>query len=91
MDYIELLEKSPYVGIVVMLVGAITVLWKAIKRKDNKITSLAEDVIRATTEFDNSMDRSEERTRELKVQNEQHRTDHEKIVELLKDVLRKLK
>lgn len=91
MDYIELLEKSPYVGIVAMLVGAITVLWKAIKRKDNKITSLAEDVIRATTEFDNSMDRSDERTRELKVQNEQHHTDHAKIVELLKDILRNVK
>lgn len=87
----SLLESSPYLGVVMLLLGGIKVLWSTLKKKDIKIADLAESVIRATTEFEHSLDRSDEKTKELKLQSTKHHEEHERIIELLKDIIRTLK
>lgn len=78
---LELLEQSPCLFLVTVMVIAITILWKTINKKDTKIYDLAENVIKVASIYEKNINMVE-------TQNKEHNMQHAKIIEILLDVKR---
>lgn len=78
---IDLLEKSPYLFIIIVMIIAIGILWRTINKKDAKVYDLADNVIKVASIYERNINIVE-------VQNKEHNEQHANIIELLKDVKR---
>lgn len=76
---IGLLEQSPFLFLIVVMVIAIMILWKTITKKDEKIYSLADNVIKVASIYEKNINSVED-------QNNKHNDQHAIIIDLLKDV-----
>lgn len=86
---LDLLEKSPYIFLIVVMIVAIGILWRTINKKDAKVYDLADSVIRVASIYEKNINLVE-------IQNKEHNDQHEKIIDLLKesnlmDILRDIK
>lgn len=81
---LDLLEKSPYMFLIVVLIIAIAILWKTVNKKDAKVYDLADNVIKVASIYERNINIVEK-------QNREHNEQHAIIIELLKDVKRILK
>lgn len=76
---IELLEKSPYMFLVIVMVIAIGILWKTINKKDAKVYDLADNVIKVASIYERNINMVE-------AQNKEHNEQHARIIEILLEV-----
>lgn len=77
----DLLEKTPYLFMIVIGAIIIAVLWKENKAKDTKLSDLSENVIKITAIY-------EEKLEGVKNQNDIINAQHSLIIEILKDIKR---
>ena len=78
---IGLLEQSPFLFLIVVMVIAIMILWKTLTKKDLKIYELAENVIKVASIYEKNINMVE-------TQNKEHNIQHARIIEILLDVKR---
>lgn len=76
-----LLEKTPYLFMIVVCSIIIVVLWRENKNKDKKLTDLSESVIKITAVY-------EDKITSVKNQNDIINAQHSLIIEILKDIKR---